>query len=660
MDTLAPLWPAVRFGLLLAGLLLPGAALMGALRLPRTLATCFAGSAFALYVTVLALQLTGLGIAPLTLCAGLLSVSLAAAVAGRLGVERRVPTRLEDIAKGNEGPPRPDQQPGDRLLHPGGTEREESGRRFAPFTAMGGWTPLYALFWAAVILRAWAEPLAGPDVEFRWGFLAEQMLRVGSLDFYPPRSAADFAAYFWVESIPPGVAALHAWAYACAGGPVAAWAIPGVLLQLAALHELLWHAARRIGGMAAARFAVLAAAACPLLVWSFLIGQETGFTALALTGILFSAGRWIDTRHPSWAALAAGFAVLGASAREYGLVFPGLGALALLGAGANRRAWLAYAGIALLALVWPARVWILTGNPVYSLSVGGLFPVNARFIDWISHDAAAFATVLKTGSGWLEVGRYLLLFAPLAVGGWLVLVPALGRRVQGAWVAQAGIAAILGLWLISVPYTNGGLFYSLRVTSPALAAGALAAGIGIASFARFSPGRARVAGAVIAGLVIVLLPATLALPRNPWRESWRTWSAVSPPAPAATGRADPTVALVLDTLRSVSPPAAPTGEPIAVTVLADSPGFQRRFQPTGLPVVPLWSPQADWLFDLTLPPAEAVRRWRESGIKYLVLTKWQTHLDFFNTRSRWNRPPFQVQPIGETASTVVFSIKATE
>ena len=44
----------------------------------------------------------------------------------------------------------------------------------------GWWTPLYALFWIAVLLRVWHAPLNGPDVEFRWGWLAEQMLGLGS------------------------------------------------------------------------------------------------------------------------------------------------------------------------------------------------------------------------------------------------------------------------------------------------------------------------------------------------------------------------------------------------------------------------------------------------------------------------------------------------
>src|SRR6185436_4657850 len=97
-------------------------------------------------------------------------------------------------------------------------------------------------------------------IEFRWSFLAEQMLRIGSLEFYPPVSAEDFLSYFWAESIPPGASALHAWAYACAGGVRSIWTMPAVVLQMASLHEILWRTAARIGGISAARFACLAAA----------------------------------------------------------------------------------------------------------------------------------------------------------------------------------------------------------------------------------------------------------------------------------------------------------------------------------------------------------------------------------------------------------------
>lgn len=95
-------------------------------------------------------------------------------------------------------------------------------------------------------------------------------------------------------------------------------------------------------------------------------------------------------------------------------------------------------------------------------------------------------------------------------------------------------------------------------------------------------------------------------------------------------------------------------------ILADSPGFQRRFLPVGIPVVPLWSPQVDWLFDFKLSPETAVRHWRESKVEYIIITKWQTNIDFFNTHSLWSRPPFQVQLIGDTELTAVFAIRARD
>lgn len=648
METLDPLWPVVRFGVLLAGLLVPGAALFQALQLPRTLATSFAGSALSLYLTVLALQLSGTRISLASIAAGLAVITLGAVVLRRWTQPRpgNTPKREKDDRMTGHSPD--ERLPPDGDFHP-----ESGGVRLVPFTEMGGWTPLYGLFWAAVVFRMWSEPLAGPDVEFRWGFLAEQMLRLGSLDFYPPRSAADFVSYFWVESIPPGTAALHAWAYACAGGPIPSWALPGVLLQLVAVHELLWRIAHRLGGPVAARFAVLAAAACPLLVWSILIGQETGLTALSLAGILFCTGQWSDTRQAAWTMAAAGFAVIGAAAREYGLVFIAIGALALAGTRGSSRAWLGYGSVAALGLVWPARIWGLTGNPVYSLGIGGLFPINERFVAWISAEASVYGPLLKSAAGWLDLIRYLALFAAPAVAGGVILIVAAQRRIDGARTALAAVAVVLGLWLMSVPYTNGGLFYSLRVASPALTIGALTAGLGVAFWTGRVAARQRIATLVMGSLVAGLLPAILALPRNPWRETWRNWPAFTPPVPPATGEDDPTVMLITNALKNT-----PSSHSTPAGVLADSPGYQRRFLPTGLSVAPLWSPQADWLFDLGASLEEAARRWRASGVGYVVLTKRQANVDFLNSRSRWNRPPFHVQMIGETDSTVVFSIRA--
>jgi hypothetical protein len=96
----------------------------------------------------------------------------------------------------------------------------------------------------------------------------------------------------------------------------------------------------------------------------------------------------------------------------------------------------------------------------------------------------------------------------------------------------------------------------------------------------------------------------------------------------------------------------------ASIVVADAPGYQRRFLPIGVRVVPLWSPQVDWLFDPTLPAPEAAKQWRDSGVRYIILTKWRANLDFFNARARWAKPPFQTRLVGETEFTAIFAIRA--
>jgi hypothetical protein len=608
-----------RFALLLAGLLMPGALLARALRVPVGVATSFAGSAAALYATVLALQLCGVPISLGTMAAGLGIVCLVARLV-RGGTGRELTSTPSLLSR--------------------------AGLRHA-LGLFGGWTPLYALFWIAVLLRVWHAPLNGPDIEFRWGWLAEQMLARGSLDFYPPRSAADFFDYFWAESIPPGAAALHAWAFACAGGAKAAWTIPATLLQIVALHEVLWRAAQHFGQERAARCACLAAAACPLLTWAVLLGQETGLTALALAGLAWALIAWRNNHGGGWAALAGGFALLGASAREYGLVFPVLGAAGLLAFHADRKSWLQFSPVALLAFVWPLRTWLLTGNPFHSLAVGNVFPVNARFIAWVEAEAATLSV------HWPDAARYLVQLAPAALFGWGWLVVTALRRGRAAWWGLAATATLLALWAMSVRFTNGGLFYSLRVAAPALALGCLATGEALAATAWAQRRVTWLAPALLGVLVLANLRPTLALPQGHARAPWREWPAFAHQPELASGLRDDVVVIV-----ARARAALPAGEP--VVVLADSPGFQRRFAPTGIDVVPLWSPQADWLFDLALPADAARRAWRDSGVRFVVVAKFQPNLDFFNRHSRWQRAPFRADLVGETSLMAVFALRAVE
>lgn len=596
---------ALRLALLLTGLLLPGSMLLRALRLPWSLAAAFAASAAALYVVVLSFAWTGAVISLVTLAAALGLVMLLAGL---------VPVRASST---------------------------QISSSFACLRQMGWWALLYGAFWLIVVYRLGFHPLDGPDVTFRWSWLAERMLQFGSLDFYPPRSGGDFVRYFWAESIPPGIAGLYAWAYACAGSKQALWTSPVVALQLLALHELIWRLANRWGGEIVARRAVLLAAACPLLTWSVIMGQETGLTALAVTGIVWSLHHLRDENGDRWAVLMGIFAIAATSTREYGAVFP-VAALAttLWQRAPRRQVWLV-AGVALpVALAWPVRVWVLTGNPFYSLNVAGIFSTNSVFTAWNDTLRGPLSHALGAGENWLSLARYLVLWALPAVVGLVALVMLLAQRLREARIAAIFVALAGALWLVSVAYTAGGLFYSLRVLSPAFALLAVVAGYGLGFWVQH-PAATRYLAAGVALVLVESLPKTLVLPENPYRAKMSDWPLAAQQVPRQAQAWDRELLAKLQVL------------PERRRILSDGVGTPRLFAQIGTEAVPLWSPDVAWLFDEKLPPADVARRWRKSGLRYLVLGKAGPTASFMQTRARWRAPYFTLKTVAETETQVI-------
>ena len=606
MDWPALLLTVLRLGLLLAGLLLPGTLLLRALRLSWSLAAAFVTSAAVLYVAVLVLACTGGTISLPTLGAILAGVSLLA---------RFVPSRRDQL-----------------------TGLSSS---FALFAKMGWWLPLYAAFWAVVIYRLGTQPLSGPDVSFRWSYLAEQMLQFGTLDFYPPRTAADFVRYFWAESIPPGIASLYTWAYACGGSRAALWTSPVVALQLVSMHEIIWRIGSRWGGEVVARRAVLLAAACPLLTWSFLIGQETGLTALAVGGLVWCLHHLREEDGDRWAVLAGIFAVVAASTREYGPVFPVAAIATAIYFHATRRQVWRLAAVALpLAAAWPLRVWILTGNPFFSLRVGGLFADNAVFTAWLVAFRGPHQASLASAEGWLAVGRYLLLWGLPATLGFLALVVLVVQRLREARLVAIFVGLAGALWLMYVFYTAGGLFYSLRVLSPAFALLVVVGGYAPGIYFQRPPAATLVAIAVALAM-LEALPKTLVLPENPYRLAPRDWPEAAAQFPASVRQGEQELVAKLTPL------------PERGWILTDYAGLPRATEAIGTKVVPLWSPQAAWLFDPGLSPALVARRWSRSGLRYVVWGKAGPTSDFMHQNARWRAPFFSLRTVAETETYIV-------
>jgi hypothetical protein len=609
MDFLALPLLTLRLVLLVAGLLVPGALFLRALRLPRSLAGSLAGSAAFWYLSVLLLTLIHVQIS----LVALLVVLVGCAALCGLWEEHG------------------------RLADPMPTPEA------VPFRlgALRGWLSLYLAFWGIVLWRLAVNPLSGPDVSFRWNYLAEQMLRFGSLDFYPPLAGADFYRYFWAESIPPGVASLYTWAYACGGSTNAFWAAPVVALQLLSLHELLWRLAAMVGGESAARWALLLGAACPLLTWSCVLGQETGLLAVGACGLVWCLAQISLPDGARWAVLGAVFAVVASSSREYGSAFAAAAAGVVLVTGAPRKIKWLFLGLALpLSFAWLLRTWIRTGNPFYSLRLGDLFPVNAVFVAWNDLFRAPQRVWFSTPATWLMLARYLLLWAlPACVG--LIGLAVVFRRVRARQIVLVFVALGILLWRLSVPYTAGGLFYTLRVLSPVFALLVLAAAAWAARLDTY-PRAARILGLIAAVVLLESLAKTLLLPENPYRLPPREWFAVNrrPPPPPPGARP-----LIVEKVEQL--PHHPR------RIAADDYNMPLYFVGAGIEVAPIWSPDLAWLFDASLTPDVTEQRRQASGLAYLVLRRDGPALGLVN---RSLAPHWRLRVAGQTAHELILQI----
>jgi len=472
------------------------------------------------------------------------------------------------------------------------------------------WPLLLALPMLLVAVgMATQHPLSGADTAFRWDRLARLMVEQGSLAHYPAFSAEDFEHYYWPESISPLVAGQYAWTYLCAGAPSPLWTAVPVLLQWSVLLGLLFRLGSRWGGgPRAGAFALAAAGASFLLQFGCNLGQESLLQALSATGLCLWLGEWIDgapNRSSLWPAMVC--AALFACTREYG---PGLVLVAsgwMLVAGRRPGVALLFLCLSLLpAALWACRVWALTGNPVYSLSLGRLLPVNRVFEILVQETRDAYSQALWSRAGLLQGGRYLLIGCV-----WPVLGLALGylryRGNPARGLVLLAAAVCLLCWSASVPYTAGGLFYSMRVLAPLLALGCAWAGALVASV------RARLPAALLTLLLVGgAADASLrawAVPLNPYRDPVAEWC----------GGGDVRRDVVGGTELALFEEAARLSA--GRKVVSDFAGILGGPE-APVRYVPLWSPELEFLYGTERVQPEALAsRLRGLGYSHVIYTK---------------------------------------
>jgi hypothetical protein len=191
--------------------------------------------------------------------------------------------------------------------------------------------------------------------------------------------------------------------------------------------------------------------------------------------------------------------------------------------------------------------------------------------------------------------------------------------------------------------SRGGLFYSLRVLSPAFALGAAFGGFALSAL-RVSLGMRRAWDLGLIALVLVTLPSTLTLPQNPSHLSPKDWLAAGNWFVDGSRRTDAELSRQLATM------------PDHDRILSECVSLPRSLAPAGIAVVPLWSPEVAWLFDRHLPPAEVARHWHHSGLHYVVMTRSPAQLEFLARRAMWVEPFFKVRKAWQSDAYIVLEV----
>jgi hypothetical protein len=322
-----------------------------------------------------------------------------------------------------------------------------------------------------VLVRLVLAPLTGADTYWRWEFLATQILTQQSFAFYPPFDAADFAHYFYPEGVPPMVGFSYFWLYACFGGVAKSATCLLVFAQWAAILATAWALTRRFGSEKAAALAVAILLSCPIVFWAVAIGQETGWTTLSMLAMLFFLSNE-GPRRRQHVAMAAVAAAIGALSREYGCYISICGVLTLLWQRNWRDILLFGVVVAALAAPWYLRTWTITGNPIYSLGLGDLFPRNLMYHTDMERLAQTMGFQAAPGAMALFFLVAYAQYATLPLAG-LAGAVALLRR-QGFLLICAALGTLI--WLMSVRYTDV-LSNSERVMAPVFALLAVAAAL---------------------------------------------------------------------------------------------------------------------------------------------------------------------------------------
>lgn len=476
-------------------------------------------------------------------------------------------------------------------------------------------------------------PLRGLDTSFRWEGLARAMLQQQSLDFYPPVSAGDFSIYLYPDGIPPLVATVYWWIYVTLGIHLPQATSISVVLQLTTTMALTFYAAEHLFGKQTAWFSLLAVSTCPLLFNGFAIGQETGFTALAIAGQLCFVSAAVRNPRVSAVIVAALFAALGSLARDYGPALALTGFVMLAWYPATRRYLPVFTLIAVLfSAPWYLRSWAMTGNPFFSHRIPGGFDVNAIHVAIMDYYKESFSFAQLNPERWLSLIRQLFTGGALMI---CVGLPYALLRWRNSMPVLVTVMVVTLLWIFSVGQTAGGVIYSTRVLTPAAVALSISVGSAFSCIYNSSIARRKIGRCLaIAGIIILSGYSLVSAVVYPFPSQFFNTATTSTPINSIQQA-------LIDKLEASTLPS--TGVLTDLPFIAETMIRSSRFRP-----VMYWSPEVEFVLDPHLETSEIKKRLQMMNISLVIVdakspnNRFLTRYKFFTERSSWT-PLFEIQ-----------------
>jgi hypothetical protein len=318
-------------------------------------------------------------------------------------------------------------------------------------------------------------PLSGFDTPWRWNFLSQQMLDFKNFDFYPPVRSMDFYKYSYPDAIPPLVSFIYWWIYSAAQNSDPLLSILFVLIQFFLCSYGTYVLSNVLCSTQAAIFALGFLLSSSIFFGSLFMSQEIGCIALATVSLfyfLIMAKKNDSLGFVASAGMAAGMGIL---SREYGFILIFLGLLALIWLRLGYKFILIFLILAIFTgSPWYIRSFFLTGNPFYSLNVGGIFAMNKVYNEIM----ISYSALLGPNRFSSEIITFIIQSIYYGASAHFTIGIAAGlyffKRTGYLFISALILMAI---WFYSMNFTAGGYLYALRVLAPSICLLSVLAGI---------------------------------------------------------------------------------------------------------------------------------------------------------------------------------------